>query len=354
MDSNRREISQEQFNKVILDQLHHISSVLEQMDLRVKSVESKNPPNSRHINDQSEDNRNSRHPRGDDASRRFARSEYFDENASELSDDPVRGELRNQSQRQENQPHLAIDPQSSSATERVHRRTVNPRYCNLQSYLVGDLRPSSGPAEELQEEFVSIKDSVSAIRLPPTLKLSDSRQGLRREGQPAYNAVAKSAKYVETTLKILSQLPENDSIVRDLIVIQAAHLLYLAEEQSALLVAGQFNDTTARIYRTLQRHTASFTDSESLDLLLQQRSWLGHRHHTNQDSSEVVSGTTGALAEEEASAVVSVVAVVVVDASTNRVLVLGITNRGITTFQIVDHRNLPPQMQRSRLSSIAC
>ena len=55
--------------------------------------------------------------------------------------------------------------------------------------------------------------------------------------------------------------------MRDLIVIQAAQLKYLTEEQSALLVAGQFNDATSRIYRTLQRHTSAFSDSESLDLL---------------------------------------------------------------------------------------
>ena len=78
---------------------------------------------------------------------------------------------------------------------------------------------------------------------------------------------AKSAKYVETTLKILSQLPENDSVVRDLVVTQVAHLKYLIEEQAALLVSGQFNDGTARIYRTLQRHTSAFADEENLSLL---------------------------------------------------------------------------------------
>ena len=105
------------------------------------------------------------------------------------------------------------------------------------------------------------------IRLPPSLKLSDSRQGLKRESQTTYNTVARCGKYAETSLKILSQLHTDDPIVKDLVVIQAAQVKYLAEEQAALLVQGNFNDTTAKIYRTLQRHTSAFADSESLELL---------------------------------------------------------------------------------------
>jgi hypothetical protein len=160
------------------------------------------------------------------------------------------------------QPNLA-----SRNSPRDARRTG--RYSNLEHYLeIGELcPPNKGPAEQLQEEFVSIKESVSSIRLPPYLKVSDSRQGLKRENQAAYNTVIKCAKYAETSLKILSQLPENDRVVRDLVVIQSAQIRYLTEELAALLVSGQFDDSTSKIYRTLQRHNSAFSDDQSLGIL---------------------------------------------------------------------------------------
>ena len=77
---------------------------------------------------------------------------------------------------------------------------------------------------EIQEEFAVIKDSVQHIRLPPGFRTSASRQGLKRQYQPQFNSVEKSAKYVETTVKLLSTLPPS-RVVSDLITVQTAHSL---------------------------------------------------------------------------------------------------------------------------------
>ena len=90
---------------------------------------------------------------------------------------------------------------------------ANRPYSNLGCYLdLGNLSPSSRPSEVLQEEFNTTKGSVSSIHLPPRLKLSNSRQGLKRESQIPFNTVQR---YAEVSLKILSTLPDNDSICID-------------------------------------------------------------------------------------------------------------------------------------------
>ena len=153
-------------------------------------------------------------------------------------------------------------PRGSNATRPINNR------CNLSHYLEGDLRPPSrGPTEELQEEFAIIKDSVSRIRLPPFLKLTPTRTGIARENQVAFNIAAKCSQFSQTSLKILSMLHEGDPVVRDLIVIQAAQVRYLADELEALsLSAGPFPEQTSRVYRLL-RNNPSFGDPEHLSTL---------------------------------------------------------------------------------------
>ena len=70
----------------------------------------------------------------------------------------------------------------------------------------GDLSPDFViAAEDIEGEFMTVKDSVQKIRLPPDLKLNETRQGIKREDQLILNLITKSARYIESTLKILGE-----------------------------------------------------------------------------------------------------------------------------------------------------
>ena len=57
---------------------------------------------------------------------------------------------------------------------------------------------------ELQSEFRAIKDSVAKIKLPTDLVVGDTRAGVSRSDVPRFNLIQKSARFQETTLKLLS------------------------------------------------------------------------------------------------------------------------------------------------------
>ena len=101
-----------------------------------------------------------------------------------------------------------------------------------------------------------IYPSLQKVRLSQEYKLNDSRQGIARADQTAYNIIAKCARYVETSFKWLSlQSNQNDPELQNLYTIQVAQLAYLQDEFSALLVQGQFDQDTSKLFRTLQKKT---------------------------------------------------------------------------------------------------
>lgn len=105
----------------------------------------------------------------------------------------------------------------------------------------GDIQAvSSGHPQDIdhQGEFNAIRDSVQAIRLPSDLKLNDNRAGIKRVDQPLANVVSKSAKFVETSLKLLSsvdgrQVSQED--IHKLYSVLVAHIRFLQAEQSSYL-----------------------------------------------------------------------------------------------------------------------
>ena len=241
-------ISQETFNKSLLDQVNGMSNLMENITTSIQQL-------------------NNRIIRVEGA---------VQDGQSDNSYDELLGDnRRNRHSQARGQPDRAPFPPSHhnpSDNQRGNQPPPEPSavtrcYSNLHTYLdLGALSPSSRSTELLQEEFATIKDSVANIRLPPGLKVSDSRAGLKRDCQTAFNSAQRCARYSEVTLKILSTLPENDGVVRDLITIQAAQLKYLTDECCAMLVSGNFNDQTSKIFRTLQHNTA-FADSENLSTL---------------------------------------------------------------------------------------
>ena len=126
----------------------------------------------------------------------------------------------------------------------------------------GDLSPKFVIAtDDIEGEFMTVKDSVQKICLPPDLKLNESRQGIKREDQPTLNLITKSARYIETALKILGEgvaikSPLTNDQLDQIFICQVAHLHYLQDEYATLVVKSRFDPTTSQFFRSLQRHTS--------------------------------------------------------------------------------------------------
>ena len=112
------------------------------------------------------------------------------------------------------------------------------------------LAPAPATAQEVQQEFTSIKQSLSSTRLPPELTVNTDRAGIPRSEQPVANLIAKTARYAETILKLL-QSPERPT--SEIFTVTLALVQLLQEEQAALVVQASFDPTVSRFFRTLQR-----------------------------------------------------------------------------------------------------
>ena len=93
----------------------------------------------------------------------------------------------------------------------------------------------------VQDEYKGIKDKVASVKIPQELRCGTSKAGIRREDSNAANIISNCAKYVETTIKLLWSLdeePTKEELI-EVFQIQKAHIDYLRQEHSALLVSSQ-------------------------------------------------------------------------------------------------------------------
>ena len=70
---------------------------------------------------------------------------------------------------------------------------------------------------------------------------------------------------METVLKLLSQSKENQPLdIEPILTTLTANIHYLQDEYSALLVKGKFDDSTAQLFRSLQKGNSGF-DQQSIN-----------------------------------------------------------------------------------------
>jgi len=122
-------------------------------------------------------------------------------------------------------------------------------------------------AEDIQSEFAAIKDTLTKVKLPANLRLCESRQGIQRSDQTAFNILSRFGRYAETTIKLLSTIDEekiDEQSLQKLFSVQLAQIRYLQEEYSALVVQSQFYNSTARIFRSLQENTSGLGCGQNL------------------------------------------------------------------------------------------
>ena len=123
--------------------------------------------------------------------------------------------------------------------------------------------------EDINGEFLHIKEIVKRVNLPNDLRLVVEKSGTKREDHQKLNIIANLAKYSETILKLIAQCPVNDeqnSIFQQIAVVATAQQRYLQAEYANSLVQGNFGDVTAKLFRQLQKNTTSFPPSAIANL----------------------------------------------------------------------------------------
>ena len=118
---------------------------------------------------------------------------------------------------------------------------------------------------DFQEEYRTISDSVSKIRLRPELKLNDKgnvKQALRNQS----TVIKRCARYTETVLKILTRLGDNpesasERDLADIYVCAQAEINYLQDEYANLLAENRYGADTASVFRDLQQNTTVFSSN---------------------------------------------------------------------------------------------
>ena len=111
---------------------------------------------------------------------------------------------------------------------------------------------------EIQKDFASLKASLDKVILSLLLKVHDSRSGIKKEDQPVLNVFTKCSRFTETALKLVSQSKDGSPLnTEELIVCLVAEIKYQQDEYAALLVKGKFDNSTAQLFRALQKNSAT-------------------------------------------------------------------------------------------------
>ena len=123
--------------------------------------------------------------------------------------------------------------------------------------------------EDVNSEFLYVKELVKRVNLPNDLKLVVEKSGTKREDHQKLNIIANSARYSETILKLIAQCPSTDEtnpVFQQIAVVATAQQRYLQAEYANSLVQGNFGDVTAKLFRQLQKNTTSFRPSALANL----------------------------------------------------------------------------------------
>ena len=88
--------------------------------------------------------------------------------------------------------------------------------------------------------------------------VGDSRSGVSRPDLQRFNLIQKSARFQETVLKLMSTYDSSDPVAADITTVAVAHLRFLQEEYTHLLVSGQLDEGTSKLFSTLQQNPAAF------------------------------------------------------------------------------------------------
>lgn len=132
--------------------------------------------------------------------------------------------------------------------------------------------PSDNKKVDLQAEFGAIRDAVGKVKLPADHRLNDQKRGIKRKDQLTLQVLSRSARYVETSFKLLGTMSPDKTLSNEeydhLYHVQLAHMRFLQDEYAALVVQNNFGPDTAQMFRSIQQNTSGLTQSALHDLKL--------------------------------------------------------------------------------------
>jgi len=144
---------------------------------------------------------------------------------------------------------------------------------NDHNYAQGVVGSGAGAVSQqcdIQEQYRAIKDALQRVKLPPEVKVDDSKQGIKRQELSKAHIISKSAQYCETLYKLLLTLEPEQTLsqgdLEDLNTIVLANIRYLQEERGLVLVNSSLGSGVGGIYRNFRRNTTVFPP-DALDAL---------------------------------------------------------------------------------------
>ena len=124
-------------------------------------------------------------------------------------------------------------------------------------------------SDDLQAEFQSIKESVARQRLPKDLKFNGTTRGIKAQFCDVAKLHAVSGKYLETCIKIASNIQSHKDSeeydvsgdIEDLLICMISHMRYIQEEHCMLLVGGNYGSRTQQIFRSIHANPSQYTST---------------------------------------------------------------------------------------------
>lgn len=132
-------------------------------------------------------------------------------------------------------------------------------------------------SDELRQDFEAIRDSLIRVRLPNTYRLSENRSSIPSKDREQAAVLVRSARFVETNLKLLGEIqnniPEGEGLpdvvaelLGNLLTTNAAAIRYMKEEYSSLYVGGEYGPKTKSIFKSLRKNTSNLEPDAIEDL----------------------------------------------------------------------------------------
>lgn len=123
------------------------------------------------------------------------------------------------------------------------------------------------PSEQLlQDQFKTIKDTLSKVKLPLGFKTDFSLRGVGRQHTSSAKVINNCCEYAETLMKYVLCLSAGETISEDnintLMNILAAQIKYLQSEKAVCFVNGKFGENVGTLFREFKSHSSVFSPED--------------------------------------------------------------------------------------------
>ena len=133
--------------------------------------------------------------------------------------------------------------------------------------------PITIKSKNLRWEYEVLRDSVSRVKLPPLYRMHNSRAGISSKEKEQAAILGRSGKYIETGLKLMTEVKKNWSdadLVSDLLdgvlLSMTAHMRFIQEEYNGLYVGSKYGPDTKSVFKSIQRNTSNMNADDIEDL----------------------------------------------------------------------------------------